>query len=416
MPEDQTNTENPAPTTSERNSRLSRRSVLVGVAAAGATWAAGSAPAPAEATSHHPRPPRAPYGPVTVFAPPSGTQGWGVKYARVARLPGGDSVARSRAPRLLVAACENLFDPVDYAYPVFSSADDGRSWQRVGSVEDARTGAKPRWQPFLYALPRPFAGLPRGALLCAGNTIPDDFSSTAIEIFASTDAGRTWSFRSRVALGGPPVPNNGDTPVWEPSLLLHAGRLICYYSDQRDPAYGQKLAHQTSTDLRHWGPVVNDQADAVYAKRPGMPTVARLGDGRWILTYEDGNNAEVSFGVAYKIARSPEHFAAATPQLLRTTTGLVPIGSPTVTWCAAGGRRGTIVVSAGENEQLFLNRAGGAADGWTTMASVVPRGYSRQVQAWDEESIMTIGGGPGNDPPPGVNEVQWGLDRVGRRR
>ena len=51
---------------------------------------------------------------------------------------------------------------------------------------------------------------------------------------------------------------NGATPVWEPFLLLHENKLICYYSDQRDPDFGQKLAHQASTDLRTWGPVVND--------------------------------------------------------------------------------------------------------------------------------------------------------------
>lgn len=135
-----------------------------------------------------------------VLAPPPGTKGWGVTYAKVARLP---RVRRGRATRHLVAVCENLDDPVDYAYPVLRSPDDGRTWTRAGSVEDARTGAKPRWQPFVHALPRPFAGLPAGTLLCAGNTIPDDYSSTAIEVFLSTDDGRQWRFGSRVAHRSP---------------------------------------------------------------------------------------------------------------------------------------------------------------------------------------------------------------------
>jgi hypothetical protein len=279
-------------------------------------------------------------------------------------------------------------------------------------VEDAATGAKPRWQPFLYALPERFAGLPAGTLLCAGNTIPNDFSSTRMDVFASHDGGHSWHFVSTVAVGGPPNPANGQTPVWEPFLLLHRGRLICYYSDQRDPKHGQKLVHQTSTDLVHWGPVVNDQADPVYERRPGMTTVAPLMHGWWIMTYEDGNNPDVSFGVAYKIARDPERFRFARPHLLRTTTGLVPIGSPTVTWSPSGGRHGTIVVSAGQNEPLFLNRHRGEPGTWTTMASVVPRGYSRQVQRWGHAAVMTIGGGPGDFPAPGLNKVQFGLDSL----
>jgi hypothetical protein len=35
--------------------------------------------------------------------------------------------------------------------------------------------------------------------------------------------------------------------------------LICYYSDQRaNTTHGQKLVHQVSTDLKKWGPVVDD--------------------------------------------------------------------------------------------------------------------------------------------------------------
>lgn len=383
---------------------LTRRTLLAAAGAA-AVPLVGVAASPAAAS-----PPAARFGPVTVFAPPANSPLPGVKYARVVRLPRGTDPSR---PRTLVATFENLYDAVDYAFPVFRSDDDGRTWRRIGKVEDSRTGAKPRWQPFLYALPAPFAGLPAGTLLCAGNSIPDDFSSTAMDVFVSTDGGVSWRFASTVVKGGRPVPNNGETPVWEPFLLLHRGRLICYFSDQGDPRHGQKLAHRTSVDLRAWGPTVNDHADPVYDKRPGMTSVAALPGGRWVMTFEDGNNTDVSFGVAYKIASHPERFADATARLLRTTTGLVPIGSPYVTWLPAGGPNGTIVVSAGEDEPLFLNRDGGAARRWTTTRSVVPRGYSRQVQAWDDRTLMTIGGGPGNFPPPGMNAVEFGLDRIG---
>jgi hypothetical protein len=136
-------------------------------------------------------------------------------------------------------------------FPIFRSDDDGRTWTPQGTVPNVGDGAGVWLQPFLYELPRAFAGLPKGAVLCAGNSL-GDFSSTSIELYASIDRGVTWQFLSTIAQGGAPVPENGNTPVWEPFLLLHRDRLICYYSDQRDPKYGQKLAHQTSRDLRHW--------------------------------------------------------------------------------------------------------------------------------------------------------------------
>lgn len=83
---------------------------------------------------------------------------------------------------------------------------------------------------------------------------------------------------SVVATGGPPNTTNGAPCVWEPFILLHEGQLAVYYSDQRDPLYGQKLAHQTPMNLVTWGPVVNDVAYANSTlRRPGMITMAQIG-------------------------------------------------------------------------------------------------------------------------------------------
>ena len=144
-------------------------------------------------------------------------------------------------------------------FEIFRSDDYGRTWRPYSNVPNLDDDPDVWFHPFLYELPRPFAGLPKGALLFSGNRV-GDFTSTRIEVYASLDKGLTWDYLSTVAVGGPPVAENGNTPVWEPFLLLHRGRLICYYSDQRDPDHGQKLAHQTSTDLRAWGPVVDDVA------------------------------------------------------------------------------------------------------------------------------------------------------------
>ena len=61
--------------------------------------------------------------------------------------------------------------------------------------------------------------------------------------------------------------------------MYYEGQIICYYSDQRDPLYGQKLVHQVSSDLLSWEPPVNDVTYSTYTDRPGMTTVTHLPNG-----------------------------------------------------------------------------------------------------------------------------------------
>ena len=317
---------------------------------------------PASAASPGPGkgPGEAPFGPVVVTDP-----GAGAAYARAVRL--GES-------RSWLASFQQFGAP---GFPIFRSDDDGRTWHKQGNVPSA-SGTTGVWlQPAFYALPRPFGGLPKGAVLFAGNDL-GDFSSTQIQLYASLDRGATWKLLSTVAVGGPPNPNNGYTPVWEPFLLLHRGRLICYYSDQRDPKYGQKLAHQTSTDLRTWGPVVNDVVGPDYDHRPGMTTVAQVRPDLWILTYENGNDTTGHpYAVRYRLAKDPESFVSAPDFVLHDKDGYIPSAAPTVSWSDSGGPMGTIVVTANSDQDFFLNRHLGDPNKWTRLPSAIPGGYSR---------------------------------------
>jgi len=80
--------------------------------------------------------------------------------------------------------------------------------------------------------------------------------------------------------------------VWEPFLMVYNNQLVVYYSDQRDSAYGQKIVHQVSSDLKNWGSVVNDVTNPTYSDRPGMPTVSKMNNGQYFLTYENGGAPE----------------------------------------------------------------------------------------------------------------------------
>jgi hypothetical protein len=349
----------------DRAVNVSRRAFLGTSAAAAVGLSVGIGGTANAAAANSAKPSEVPFGPVVVDNP-----GSGASYARAVRLSG----RWPGRPGTLLATFQQFGSP---GFPIFRSDDGGRTWSHQSNVPATGEASGVWLQPFQYELPRAFGGLPKGAVLCAGNSL-GDFSSTSIELYASTDRGVTWKFLSTIAQGGAPVPENGHTPVWEPFLLLHRDRLICYYSDQRDPNYGQKLAHQTSRDLRHWGPVVNDAVGTDYSQRPGMTTVARVHDSLWIMTHEAGGNSGDNFyAVHYKLACDPESFGPATDHVLHDQDGYIPSAAPVVSWSPSGGPAGTIIVTANSDQDFFINRALGDPDRWTRVSSAMPGGYSR---------------------------------------
>lgn len=341
---------------------------------------------------------------VTLFTPSPDFTDPGVLYARAAQLPNGD----------LLATWENYSpEPPLVYFPIYKSSDGGATWAEIAQVHDTELGLGLRYQPQLYVLPEAVGDFAAGTVLLGGSAIPTDLATTQLELYASTDDGATWAFVSHVAAGGEALPNNGLTPVWEPFLLAHDGKLIYYYSDQRDNAtYGQKLVHQTSTDLRAWGPVVDDVAYPTYTDRPGMPTLALLPNGEYIYVYEYGGGpnptvAGYSFPVFYRKTSDPVTVAAAPHAALVTTDGTVPTGSPYVVWTPAGGPDGTVVVSAGCCSDLYVNKKLGAPDAWERVPSTAAgASYTRSLLVLAEDPATVLIAGAGKLPPSTTNKVQ----------
>lgn len=142
-----------------------------------------------------------------------------------------------------------------------------------------------RYQPDLYVLPARVGKFPKGTIICSGNSIPTDLSLTKIDVYASMDGGYTWKFVSSVASGGAAIPNNGVPAIWEPFVMYYNGQVVLYFSDQRDPLYGQKLLHSTSKDLLSWSATVDDVHYPTYTDRPGMTTVTLLPNGKYFMSY-----------------------------------------------------------------------------------------------------------------------------------
>jgi hypothetical protein len=170
-------------------------------------------------------------------------------------------------------------------FPVYKSTDGGQTWKEFSKIQDQVNGWGLRYQPDFLKLPERVGNFPKGTILASGSSIPSDLSKTQLVLYASFDQGATWHFISSYADGGAAIPNNGVPAVWEPFLMYHKHQLIIYYSDQRDPKYGQKLVHTTSKDLYTWTPIVDDVHYPTYTDRPGMTTVTKLPNGKFMMTY-----------------------------------------------------------------------------------------------------------------------------------
>lgn len=187
-------------------------------------------------------------------------------------------------------------------------------------------------------------------------------------------------------------------------------QLVCYYSDQRDPLHGQKLAHQVSSDLKTWGPVVNDVAYDLYEARPGMTVITYLPPiKKWILVHElpIGNSSSHGshYPVYYVMADSPLEFGKEVGQPIVINDEFAPNASPYVTWSPIGGPMGTIIVSDADNSQVYTNRHGGDVDRWEMHGTPAGAVYSRAIQifAHKPDHLMIYGGETFDDMGKGLH-------------
>ncbi|KAK5652127.1 hypothetical protein OQA88_10769 [Cercophora sp. LCS_1] len=273
-------------------------------------------------------------------------------------------------------------------FPIFSSSDGGASWKWISNMTDQVNGLGMSAHPAIAELPWAVGEFPAGTVLASGNSWGRN--STNIDLYASTDKGHTWKFVSNVARGSGPSTQNGNPCIWEPWILPFNGTIGVFYSDQRDPKHGQKLAHQKSTDLKTWGPVVNDVAYKTYTDRPGMTVITYIPPMRkWILVYEYPGTQEVNatggeqwsgneFPVYYRLADSPFEFDNDRGYPI-VTRGVQPGSSPYVAWSPSGGVNGTIIVSDNDHSDVFTNSFGGMPDRWEAHQTPQMNAYSRAL-------------------------------------
>ncbi len=230
---------------------------------------------------------------------------------------------------------------------VKQSTDGGKTWEMLNGniVDNLNTGYRTDMMPCLFELPADIGEYKAGTVIMGATSYNKqyDFTVSHITLFASTDCGKTWNAITNVASGGGP-----EKGVWEPFFIYDetTERIYCYYADDSDPVHSQTIAYRYSTDLINWSETKKAVACDDKSARPGMPSIAKMGNGEYFLTYEMHGGGFPDIQVLYKTTKDLDNWGdiahPGTPILSSDKKG---IGSaPWCSWSPAGGECGTLVV------------------------------------------------------------------------
>ena len=311
-------------------------------------------------------------------------------------------------------------EPPLQAFPVLKSEDGGATWSNFSRVDDQINGWGTRFQPHLYRLKNDIGGHAAGTIILGGMSVQPDLEEAWLDVYTSADEGASWEFASHAVYApGPETVTNGDKAVWEPFFLEYDGQLVCFYSDQRDENHAQKLAHISTTDLETWSDPVDDAAEPAYELRHGMTTVARIeSTGKYIMTYEVCGVPEGGCPTHYKIADSPLEFDLVQGTKIIADTGENPGSAPYVIWTPHPARddgSGLILMSAAQNDAIYINEDSAEADGWRRFDIEQQSAHSRGMEVIDvlgEMKLMLASGGhmvsnPDNYVSVGVIDIPY---------
>lgn len=315
------------------------------------------------------------YGPSTMYTPPASVPSYGVLSPRTIQLTHSNSNNGK-----MYTTFEETSNGIP-TFPIFESTDEGKTWTKVGDVNDTQNGWGMMNCPQLLEMSQTIGNLTEGTLIAVGNSCPSDKSATRMDMYKSTDLGRTWTFVSRVATGGA---NSMYThsAIWEPFLLVANNRLICYISDERDINHDQKIVHYDTTDGINWNEPVDDVVWSDSKTRPGMPVVAKLSNGNYIMTYEVVGLSGVPCN--YKITSDPENWNATDKG-----TTFAKGGSPYVTVLSDG----RIAAQSYGSSDILVNTKNDGTGIWTNMGTPIGAAYNRELLQLANGRLFIVNGG-----------------------
>lgn len=274
----------------------------------------------------------------------------------------------------------------DASFPVYRSTNGGTSWRRIASVsEDLTPGLIGNWQPHLYELPCQIGDMPAGTLLLSGCSHDAENKQTMqISIWRSFDLGKSWEQYTIVDTG-----NGLSDGMYEPFLICDEdGSLVCFYSDETEVSKsgGQRLVFRVSKDGKTWGEKKDCVAPTNQGLRPGMVSVAKMGNEGYLIVYE--MIGEQGGPVYYKTSKKLTEWEDVQSKGTLITAGIKGFTgcTPYCEWTPAGGPMGT-VIAAGRfgnaevttSSDLYLSFDLGKT--WTPLPSPLEFDYAQESGA-----------------------------------
>ena len=275
-------------------------------------------------------------------------------------------------------------------FPIYKSVDDGKTWELISKVEEQLDETlTANWQPHIYELPNQVGEMPAGTLLVSGCAIRRDeekrVTDTYMCIWRSYDLGKTWEEFTVVDNGGG---TDVDDGMYEPYLICDKdGSLVCFYSDETEvwETNGQRLVFKISKDGVNWGEKQYCVALKDKTLRPGMVSVAKMGDYGYILVYE--MIREEGGPVYVKTSDSLTKWDAEDKgKKITTAEGDFTGCTPYCAWTPAGGKYGAVIAagrfaekSTKEGSKLFVSYDLGET--WYAFENPLPYDYKTRSGA-----------------------------------
>ncbi len=307
----------------------------------------------------------------------------GLGYARMIRL----QYAGSEDGTLLATFEDSNNDGSITSYHIQQSTDNGVTWSTLSTVP-AEVDA---YAPFLYEFPKQLGNAPAGTLMLLGTTFNSGATGIAIREWLSFDHGASWTYVGVVQSGG----GLGDG-VYEPFVTLDSsGHLAMLFSDERqNGTYSQFIGEVISEDggltwsanadgSASFGPgEMKVIASPWQADRPGMATVAQLGNGgSYVMSYEMCGPHNCA--VYTKTSADGDNWGSGPSDFgtqAATADGLSLQESPVLTWVPnAGSALGTLYLTAHnefnsngpipEGQTVVLANADGGQGAWSWIAA-----------------------------------------------
>ncbi len=283
---------------------------------------------------------------------------------------------------------------------IMESRDNGKTWNIIfRPTETFKPWFWAGQMSHIYELPEKVGDMPAGTLIYSANTVNYDTYSH-LGVWRSFDCGKTWKQYTVVAEGG-----GLKEGVWEPVMFYDDGYLYCFYSDDSNRKYDQRIVYKRSKDGVNWEGVVNVCAFEEFGDRPGMPIITKMGNGEYFLIYEYCGADHDCF-IYYKTTKDITDWDPTDPgTLLSAKVGgadYTMASSPCCVWSPAGGENGTLFAMGrrefGGDKTIRMYVSFDYGKTWDTIENPLPYDWYSSATVGNDSvgyrPIMVLGADP----------------------